>query len=390
MKNIYLNAAQFKAETEKCLQCVAKPCEKACPAGVSPHDFILSAREGNFQKAAETILAQNPLAETCGLVCPDKFCQKACLRAHLDCAVNIPAIQAFIMQKYRQTAQDTTVAKNSKAQKIAVIGSGPAAIGAVHILLKNGFKVEVFEQKSVLGGALNLIPKARLPREIINADWQRLAQNPNLIIHIEQKISSFENLLNQGFVGVIAATGENKFRSLGVEGENFALTYAEYLSEPQKYAVSGNVAVIGGGAVATDCAVTAKTLGANNVEMFVRRRLSDMRITQAERNFLFENQTDITTMTRVTKIISENGKFALYTCKTRFNADGKLEDIPQTEVKRPDFELIISALGSQPENLPENSENIVYAGDCLTGSSTAVEAVASGKQAALQLIKNLG
>ena len=121
MKNIYLNAAQFKAETEKCLQCVAKPCEKACPAGVSPHDFILSAREGNFQKAAETILAQNPLAETCGLVCPDKFCQKACLRAHLDCAVNIPAIQAFIMQKYRQTAQDTTVAKNSKTQKKIII-----------------------------------------------------------------------------------------------------------------------------------------------------------------------------------------------------------------------------------------------------------------------------
>ena len=89
MSDIYLTKPQFEAECKKCLQCASKPCQKACPAGVSPHDFIKYACDGDFQKSAETILAQNPFAEVCGLVCPDKFCQKACLRAHLDCAIKI-------------------------------------------------------------------------------------------------------------------------------------------------------------------------------------------------------------------------------------------------------------------------------------------------------------
>ena len=102
MKNLYLNPAQFNAETEKCLQCKTKPCEQACPAHCSPHDFIAAAKNKNFDEAANMILQQNPLAETCGLICPDKFCMNACLRAKIDNPINIPKVQATILQKYRE------------------------------------------------------------------------------------------------------------------------------------------------------------------------------------------------------------------------------------------------------------------------------------------------
>ena len=389
MSDIYLTKPQFEAECKKCLQCTSKPCQKACPAGVSPHDFIKYASEGDFKKSAETILAQNPFAEVCGLVCPDKFCRKACLRAHLDCAIKIPQLQAYIMKKYRDdnAEQKLEIAKNNK--KIAVIGSGPAGIGASYTLLNAGYIVEVFEKNTYLGGALNMIPDARLPKEIISYEWQRLEKNYPLIIHLNNEVTNPQTLLKQGFSGVIIATGENKFHRLGIEGENLALNYDEYLLNPQKYEGLQNVAIVGGGAVAVDCATTAHDLGAKKGEMFVRRRICDMRITNAERESLLENQIDITTMTRVTKIIKENGKFTAYTVKTQFDEAGKLIDIPDTEIARKGFDLIVLALGSSAENLPAENAKILLAGDCINGSSTAVEAISSGKSTAEKLLKNL-
>ena len=88
MNRRVLKPAQLKIELEKCLHCAAKPCLKACPVHCSPCDFIAAAKNGEWQKAAELIESQNPLAQSCGLICPDKFCQKACVRANLDKAID--------------------------------------------------------------------------------------------------------------------------------------------------------------------------------------------------------------------------------------------------------------------------------------------------------------
>ena len=94
-------------------------------------------------------------------------------------------------------------------------------------------------------------------------------------------------------------------------------------------------------------------------------------------------------MTRVTKIARDADKLIVYTCKTQFDDEGKLMDIPNTEIARKGFDLIVLALGSSAENLPKQSNNILFAGDCINGSSTAVQAVASGKKAANKLLDYL-
>lgn len=108
-------------------------------------------------------------------------------------------------------------------------------------------------------------------------------------------------LLEQDFDGVIVATGEPEGINLGIDGEEHAVSYLDYLRRPERYAAEGNVAVIGGGAVATDCALTAVNNGAENVEMFVRRRVSDMRVTSEERKSLLDAGVDLTTMTKIKK-----------------------------------------------------------------------------------------
>lgn len=356
----------------------------ACPISCNPQEFIQLAKNGNYSGAVKSISDANPMGQTCGLICPDKFCMKACTRSRLDFPINIPKVQASIMEKHHNTRNDVK-SPCSNGHKIAIIGAGPAGIAACSQLLKMGFNVIIFEASDKVGGALNLIPQNRLPSEVINKEWSFIKDNPLLETHFNTTITNPQSLLEQGFENIIVASGEPDIINLGVEGEELTISYIDYLHNPQKYATNGNVAIIGGGAVATDCALTAKNAGAQNVEMFIRRRISDMRITNEERKNLLENGIDLTGMTKIKKVQTEKKLLTLYTCKTKF-VGNKLEEIPETTIKRPDFSLIIKAIGSSAPHF-EDTDKITYAGDCKTGGSTIVEALASGKSAAQKVIQ---
>lgn len=380
-KNIYLNQAQLNAEINRCLNCKTKPCMKACPVGCSPHDFIQMVKNGDYEGAAASIVNANPMGQSCGLICPDKFCMNACTRSHLDFPINIPKIQASIL-KHGYPSSTSDIKFNG--HRIAVVGAGPAGIGAAAYLGKNGFAVVIFEASDRVGGALNLIPQFRLPHEVIRADWEFVAQNSLIELRLNHVVENYTSLLKQGFDAVIVACGEPNVIDLGIEGEDCAVSYLEYLRSPKDFVTDGNVAIIGGGAVAVDCALTARKNGAQNVEMFVRRKIGDMRITAEERMSLLENDIDLTTMTSVKQIHVDEGLLTLDTCKNHF-VDGKLQPISGTLIERPHFNLVIKAIGSSAPRY-EDSEKIFFAGDCKTGGSTLVEAIASGQAAAIKII----
>ena len=386
-KNLYLSRAQLISELGRCLGCKTKPCMNACPVSCNPQEFIAQAKENDYAGAVSTITRNNPMGQTCGLICPDKFCMQACTRSNIDFPINIPKVQATILEKYRtkETASHPKLPLNGK--KIAVIGAGPAGIAATSELSRLGYKVTLFEGYEKIGGALNLIPNSRLPFEVIEKDWS-FVDDPELIeLKLNASIENPETLLSQGYDGVIVATGEPESINLNVEGEEYAVAYLDYLRHPENYETSGNVAIVGGGAVATDCALTAFANGAENVEMFIRRRVSDMRVTGEERKSLLEAGVDLTTMTRIKKIGKDGNMLTLYTAKNRFTM-GKLEEIPDTTIARPGFSLVIKAIGSTAQR-QEDTDKIIYAGDCKHGGSTIVEALASGKKAAQDLDNKL-
>lgn len=388
IKSLYLTRPQLLSELGRCLSCKTKPCMTACPVNCNPREFIDRARNNDWNGAVESITRYNPMGQTCGLICPDKFCMKACTRSNIDFPINIPRVQATILEKYRtpESLKQNRPAGNGK--KIAVIGAGPAGIAATSQLSKLGYAITILEAYEKIGGALNLIPDNRLPYAVIEKDWSYIYDNDIIELKLNTVVDNPETLLSEGYDGVIVASGEPNCIDLGIEGEQYIVPYLDYLRHPQNYVTNGNVAVVGGGAVATDCALTARANGAENVEMFVRRRISDMRITNEERKCLLENSIDITTMTGIGKVERSADKLTLTTYKNRFN-NGKLEMIPGTAIQRPDFSLIIKAIGSSAPR-QSDSENIIYAGDCKHGGSTIVEAIASGKDAALLLDNLLG
>ena len=380
---LYLTKLQLQAELNRCLGCKAKPCMNACPVNCNPHDFIQFAKENDWQNAVGAIVLNNPMGQTCGLICPDKFCMKACTRRNVDFPINIPRVQATILNTWRN--EKTHVLKPLNGKRIAIIGAGPAGIAAAACLIPEGYYVEIFESRHEIGGALNMIPRERLPHEVIERDWSFIFEPDRILLHLNSRIENPAELLDK-FDGVIVSTGEPNCVSLRIPGEELSVSYMDYLYEPEKYRTDGAVAVIGGGNVAVDCALTAQRMGSSSVEMFIRRRIADMRVSKAEYLELIDHKINLSGMTSPEKIEAHGELKTLWVRRNIFDGE-RWHGLENSSIPLPYFSLIIRAIGSRADEKTENCDRLIYAGDCKTGGSTIVEAIASGRTAAAELMK---
>ena len=386
-KHLYLNKIQLKTETERCLKCPTAPCSKACPVGCNPMEFIAFAKNGEWEKAVRSIVTINPMGQTCGLICPDKFCMKTCTRGNIDFPINIPKIQATIMENH-YPENKRTISESKNDFKIAVIGAGPAGIAAASELAVHGYNVSIFESSDKIGGALNMIPEDRLPHSVIERDCLHALDSDLIDLHLNSIIPSAKSLLKEkGYAKVIVATGEPNVSLLNIDGQELSVNHVEYLYNPEKYTAIGKVAVIGGGNVAIDCAFTAIKNGATQVEMIVRRRLSDMRISKHEYLELIDKKINVLTLTSPQKIVKDKDKLTLFVCRNNL-IEGKAQMVENSTAALTDFDLVITAVGSRANAKENDDPDIIYAGDCLNGGSTLVEALASGKKAAVAIMNN--
>ena len=165
--NIMMTDAQLRAELNKCEYCEDQPCLEACPSHCSPTDFIRAAKGGaasDYQRATAMIMSQNPLGGICGVVCPDFHCMSACVLRKFNGAVDIPRVQATIVQRAKDLGVMPTFASvDPSGKRIAVVGAGPAGLAAAALLARQGHTVTIYEAGSEPGGMCNCIPDFRLP-----------------------------------------------------------------------------------------------------------------------------------------------------------------------------------------------------------------------------------
>jgi len=394
-KNFFLTDAQLKYEMEKCENCEEKPCRDACPSGVSPMDFILACKVGlpaDYRRAAARILTANPLGGVCGITCPDRLCMAACVYKDLNAAVKIPAVQATIIQRAKDLGVMPSfgeAAKNGK--KVALIGAGPAGLGAAAFLARSGYSVTVFEAKDRAGGMCHLIPESRLPRDIVQSDADFLLSLGDIELKTGQAAPSPEDLLGQGFAAVGICVGLDTPIGLGLEHEDLAIPGLTYLEDPAAYPVTGQVVVVGGGATALDCATSAVGRGAARVELIALENLSEMPLAADEREALLDYAIEVSGRTRVTDIMKSDGKVAGVRTINVALAPGKqfnladISDIPGTECTRCNFNHVIIAIGARSGFTRSEHAAVFCAGDFANGPTTVVEAVASGKNMAIQI-----
>ena len=256
--DLSLTDAQLASEIARCVYCETKPCMAACPADCSPADFIMAAAGGtpaDIARSAALIMMKNPLGGVCGAVCPDHHCQAACARQLFDRAIEIPYVQAAIVARAKALGvmPEFEVAP-ANGRKAAVVGAGAAGLAAAFTLAQLGYEVDVHDGRKRPGGAVRLIPAERMDPKVLDGDIAWLATHPRVRMHPGGPVEDPGALLAQGHAGVVVAGGLHEPIRLGIENEALAIHGNAYLAEPKKYATRGLVAVVGGGAIACDCA----------------------------------------------------------------------------------------------------------------------------------------
>jgi NADPH-dependent glutamate synthase beta subunit-like oxidoreductase/dihydroorotate dehydrogenase/Pyruvate/2-oxoacid:ferredoxin oxidoreductase delta subunit len=355
----------------------------------------MAARVGNIsdiRRSAAEIMHANPLGGVCGMVCPDTLCMAACTRKKFDGAINIPLVQATIIEMAKSLGGIPEFSRPKlNRKKVAVIGSGPAGLGAAAVLAQMGYTVDIFESGDRLGGMMNLIPNHRLDKKVVETDIQFLLSLGNITAKTGTKVEDPNELLRMGYEAVCVTVGLWKPIELGIQNEDLAIKMVDLLAKPSAYKFDGSVAVIGGGATAIDCANTARQGGAKRVELFMLEKLSEMPLTAKERKELLDFDIEVNGRIRVNKIIKDGEKVSgIETLKVELPggkpfSPANVRDLPGTEGKRTGITAVVMAIGMRASIPQKQGEGLFYAGDMLTGPKTVVQAIASGKNAALEI-----
>ncbi len=244
------------------------PCMQACPVHTQAGRYVALIAEGRYEEAYRYVREPNPLASICGRVCGHP-CETNCRRGKFDAPISIRALKRFLTERYGPESRNPIEMHAQKpeirhAERVAVIGSGPAGLAAAHDLALLGYPVTIFEASPALGGMLRLgIPEYRLPRDIIQAQVREILDlGPDLRLNSRLGDFTLQDLRREGCQAVLLAIGLHRSRDLALPGRDMdgVITGVDFLLNVNlgyRLSIGKKVVVIGGGNVAIDVARSA-------------------------------------------------------------------------------------------------------------------------------------
>lgn len=372
------------SESNRCLGCKVARCREHCPIGNDIPQFLQLVKLGKYEQAVDII--GHPFGEICGYVCPqDIQCQGGCVLGVKGNAVQMGRVErAVFAQNPYPIRRKSDLLSNIK---VAVVGGGVAGITLATKLYEQGAEITVFERDTLLS-TLKLIPSFRLPNETL----QRIeCQIDGKFTIVKQDVDSQQLVeLQQRFDVVYLSIGTGVLYNLGIDGEQFATPYSDFLRSNLHF---DKVVVIGGGNTAMDCARLAKHNGCN-VSVAYRRQRGDMPAFQKEIDAAEQDGVELVYNVAPVKLEKSDGKLLLTIAKTVSEGRGKLTVTDETHQIACD--CVVSALGSKFDSAIYQNMQIredvkhplpnVYAGGDAVGGKTVAQAVADGLTVAREII----
>ena len=411
----------------RCVENVTQtiPCMTLCPAHVDVPGYIALIKEGDYAGAINMIRDRNPFPTACAMVC-EHPCERKCRRTIIDAPINIRGLKKYAVDNVSADTVKTPEPNVKTGKKIAVIGAGPSGLTCAYFLALMGHKVVVFEEHEKAGGMLRYgIPEYRLPKARLDQDINAILNAGDIELKCNTRIGKdvdFNDIKNEYdavYLGLGAQIG-NRMPMENADAGN-VIPAADFLQQ----VANGNpmdltdkrVVLIGGGNVAMDAARTAVRLGAKTVHVFTRKR-DDMTALASEvesamqegvrfktlLSFLhIETNKEDNTVSAVwlqPEIVAEYDKFGMMTTEHssaypyRFKCDVLILGVGQRSDVAAFEEAGVPAnrgrIAADETCMVNGMDGVFSGGDCVTGPSTAINAIAAGQVAAFNIDEYLG
>jgi NADPH-dependent glutamate synthase beta subunit-like oxidoreductase/Pyruvate/2-oxoacid:ferredoxin oxidoreductase delta subunit len=388
------------------------PCSAGCPAGEDIPHMAYHASRGQFDKALDTVLQENPFPAVCGHVCFHP-CESACNRSYLDSSLAINALERFVgcpAGGEKMTPAIRTMPSNGR--RVAVIGSGPSGLSAAYFFQRLGYHCDVYESAKEPGGLLRWgIPSYRLPAAILTHEIERI-ERLGAQIHCGRKISaSFLQTAGERYHAVFVGCGRARPARMPIAGDIQALDGLAFLRDirnGKEAAFSGVSAVIGGGNTAVDVARSLARLGSPSIILY-RRRIEDMPAFHGEIDAARQEGVAIRELTIPIRMDKDPAGIALRLQKMTpdgIETDGGRARVTPVQGEQETLHVrrVLTAIGAeaapgwQPSakgngsvlrlshcTLTDDGLPIVHGGDLVNQVLSVSDAIASGKQAAMAI-----
>ena len=401
------------------------PCKTWCPAHIGVQGYIKMAANGRYREALALIKHENPFPAVCGRVCYHP-CELHCTRGSIDQAVAIDDIKKFVAEQelHEESRFIPWKRHDYSDKKIAIIGGGPAGLSCAYYLAQDGYDITVYEKEDKVGGMMTFgIPGFRLQKDVVDAEIDVIRQmGVKFVTGVEVgKDITIKQLREQGFTGFFVAVGAQKSRKLGLENEDNVdvvggLDFLRDANLGHGKKLHGNVIVVGGGNVAMDVARTALRQGAAKVDLYCLEQRNEMPSSEDEIKEA-EDEGIVIHNGFGPKEIKVEGKafkgMVFKKCLSVKDADGRFNptydenDTVMVEATAAllaigqafDYGKLFEGTGvtlsrrgtvlADPATLQTADPDIFVGGDCYHGARFAIDAIATGKQAAISLHRHV-
>ena len=440
-KEIYDDFINKKAkeQSSRCSQCGVPFCQVHCPLHNNIPDWLKLTAEGRLKDAYELAQSTNNMPEVCGRICPqDRLCEGNCvIEQSGHGTVTIGSVEKHITDTaWEKGWVKPLKVKNPKKQSVGIIGAGPAGLACAEELRKSGYQITIYDRYDRPGGLLIYgIPNFKLEKFVVERRTKLLKDSGiKFVQNFEVGKNASLNEIQKKHDAVLIATGVYKARNINIEGSGLKNIFPamDFLTASNRKglgdkvklfddgtlnAENKKVVVVGGGDTAMDCVRTAVRQKAASVKCLYRRDKENMPGSAREVGNAIEEGVDFLWLSSPHKFIGKKKIEAVEIQKMKLglpDSSGRKKPVNiDNEIYKVGADMVIKALGFDPENIPKlfNSEQLAVskwgtikidlktmetnlpgvfaAGDIVRGASLVVWAIRDGRDAAAQIEKYL-
>ena len=435
---VRLTPEQVREQMLRCHNCGVPFCHGAgCPLGNVIPDFNSAAASGDWLTAWRILSETSFFPEFTCRICP-ALCEGACCSGVNDDPVMVRQCEKVIVETaFENGWVKPVVPAVRNGKRVAVVGSGPSGLFTAEALNRAGFNVTVFEANHKPGGLLRYgIPDFKLDKRVIDRRIALMRQaGIEFLTDCRIGLDVAGQYLLRNYDAIVLATGTPCARDLNIpgrdlDGVHFALEFLQgqnrvndgELRTLPVCAKGKRVLIIGGGDTGSDCAGTAIRQGAASVKQVEIMPMPPetrsestpwpawpwMLRTSSSHKEGCEREWNVAS----DRFLGENGILTgveVHSVRWETSPEGRpLKPVPvENSTRVIEADLILLAMGftgadpagpaadlklkMTPRNglIADPERRIYTVGDCTTGASLVVRAMADAKTAVREIVCDL-